>query len=234
VPSVTETSSAAAAAQAVSKTNLSVRRYRKSVTGLTAVELSALRSALTRMIALSDDRGFGFWAGIHGLPLPISCTHGSPLFLPWHRAYLYYFEQHLLDQMPSGQAVSLPWWDSRGPVQRRERAAGRPHLPSARPRRPGPGTGRAAQRPAGGRGPGPEGLRRLHRAAGTAHLPVSLVCPVCDGIHRSPPGRRERGLGSENHGPFGRKFLNPERGVVLRVGTRSGKHTMMPWSELGS
>ena len=111
MPSVTETSSAAAAAQAVSKTNLSVRRYRKSVTGLTAAELVALRSALTRMTALSDDRGFGYWAGIHGLPLPISCTHGSPLFLPWHRAYLYYFEQHLLDQMPSGQSVSLPWWD---------------------------------------------------------------------------------------------------------------------------
>ena len=24
---------------------------------------------------------------------------------------VYYFEQHLLDQMPSGQPVSLPWWD---------------------------------------------------------------------------------------------------------------------------
>jgi tyrosinase len=108
---VTEITSVAAAAQAVSKTSLSVRRYRKSVTGLTAAELAALRSALTKMVALSDDRGFEYWAGIHGLPLPISCTHGSPLFLPWHRAYLYYFEQHLLDQMPSGQLVSLPWWD---------------------------------------------------------------------------------------------------------------------------
>ena len=67
MPSVTETSSAAAAAQAVSKTNLSVRRYRKSVTGLTAAELTALRSALTRMIALSDDRGFGYWADPAGL-----------------------------------------------------------------------------------------------------------------------------------------------------------------------
>jgi tyrosinase len=111
VPSVTETSNASPVGLAVSKTNLAVRRYRKSVTGLTVGELAALRSALTKMIALSDDRGFEYWAGIHGLPLPISCTHGSPLFLPWHRAYLYYFEQHLLDQMPSGQSVSLPWWD---------------------------------------------------------------------------------------------------------------------------
>jgi tyrosinase len=63
------------------------------------------------MESLSDDRGWAYWVGIHGLPLPISCTHGSPLFLPWHRAYLYYFEQYLLDAMPAGQTVSLPWWD---------------------------------------------------------------------------------------------------------------------------
>ena len=63
------------------------------------------------MLGLADDRGFGYWAGLHGLPLPISCTHGSLLFLPWHRAYLYYFEQYLLDVMPAGMAVSLPWWD---------------------------------------------------------------------------------------------------------------------------
>ena len=98
-------------AQAVSKTGLAVRRYRTSVTGLTDTQLGVLREALTKMLALSDDRGFEFWAGIHGLPLPISCTHGSPLFLPWHRAYLYYFEQHLMDQMPADQLVSLPWWD---------------------------------------------------------------------------------------------------------------------------
>ncbi len=86
-------------------------RYRKSVTSLTAAELAALRSAISDMLSLSDDRGFEYWAGIHGLPLPISCWHGSLLFLPWHRAYLYYFEQYLLDVMPAGAPVSLPWWD---------------------------------------------------------------------------------------------------------------------------
>jgi len=60
------------------------------------------------MLALADDRGYEYLAGIHGLPLPMYCTHGSPLFLPWHRAYLYTFEQYLLDQEP---AVRLPWWD---------------------------------------------------------------------------------------------------------------------------
>jgi tyrosinase len=95
----------------LSKTSSALLRYRKSVTSLTADEVSALRSALRSMLARRDDRGFEYWAGIHGLPLPISCWHGSLLFLPWHRAYLYYFEQYLLDVMPEGAPVSLPWWD---------------------------------------------------------------------------------------------------------------------------
>ena len=33
-----------------------------------------------------------------------------PLFLPWHRAYLYFFELALQDQDPA-HAVTLPWWD---------------------------------------------------------------------------------------------------------------------------
>jgi tyrosinase len=97
--------------EASTSTSLAVRRYRKSVTAMNAGELDALRSAISTMLGLHDDRGFEYWAGIHGLPLPISCVHGTPLFLPWHRAYLYYFEQHLLDAMPHGSQVNLPWWD---------------------------------------------------------------------------------------------------------------------------
>jgi tyrosinase len=100
-----------AGALVLSKASPSLLRYRKSATLLTDGEIAGLRSAISSMLALSDDRGFGYWAGIHGLPLPISCTHGSPLFLPWHRAYLYYFEQYLLDVMPAGSQVGLPWWD---------------------------------------------------------------------------------------------------------------------------
>jgi tyrosinase len=87
------------------------RRNRTSVTGLTSAEVSSLRSGFSKMRELNDDRGYEYWAGIHGLPLPISCVHGTPFFLPWHRAYLYYFEQHLLDMMPANAQVSLPWWD---------------------------------------------------------------------------------------------------------------------------
>jgi len=68
---------------------------RKSVDSLTPDEVTALRTGITQMLAISDDRGYEYWAGIHGLPLPIWCRHSSPLFLPWHRAHLYYFEQFL-------------------------------------------------------------------------------------------------------------------------------------------
>jgi tyrosinase len=86
-------------------------RVRKSVTSLGADEVTSLRTAIASMLALADDRGYEYWAGIHGLPLPISCTHGTPFFLPWHRAYLYYFEQYLLDTLPAGSMLALPWWD---------------------------------------------------------------------------------------------------------------------------
>jgi tyrosinase len=83
-------------------------RHRKSVTSLNPEDLTNLRDAITKMLAISDDRGFEHWAGIHGLPLPMYCHHGDLLFLPWHRAYLYFFEQYLMDQVA---AARLPWWD---------------------------------------------------------------------------------------------------------------------------
>ena len=89
-------------------TGLSTLRRRSSVDALDAGALAALRAAWTGMLALEDERGFLHWAGLHGLPLPSYCQHGTPLFLPWHRAYLYFFEQFLLDQ---GTDATLPWWD---------------------------------------------------------------------------------------------------------------------------
>jgi tyrosinase len=71
-------------------------------------QLDTLRSAYRASMQLSDDRGWQHWAGIHGLPLPMYCQHHTPLFLAWHRAYLYYFELSLKDFEPT---VTLPWWD---------------------------------------------------------------------------------------------------------------------------
>jgi tyrosinase len=83
-------------------------RHRRSARRLTEGQLTSFREAIVKAQAIGDDRGFQYWAGIHGLPLPISCTHHNELFLPWHRAYLYFFEKTLQDRVPG---VTLPWWD---------------------------------------------------------------------------------------------------------------------------
>jgi tyrosinase len=83
-------------------------RHRRNTRMLTAKQLADLRAAFTAAQAIKDDRGYQAQAGIHGLPLPISFTHNSPLFLPWHRAYLYVFEKALQDRVPG---VTLTWWN---------------------------------------------------------------------------------------------------------------------------
>ena len=83
-------------------------RARRNVERLTPAQLALLRQAFRDAYRISDERGYGYHAGIHGLPLPISCTHGSDLFLPWHRAYLYFFELSLRDLVPD---VTVPWWN---------------------------------------------------------------------------------------------------------------------------
>jgi tyrosinase len=84
--------------------------HRKNVERLSVGQLKSFRRALNETMELRDERGFQHHAGIHGLPLPYSCIHHqvSPLFLPWHRAYLYFLELALQDRVSS---VSLPWWN---------------------------------------------------------------------------------------------------------------------------
>jgi tyrosinase len=99
-------------------------RYRRDADLLTADQLAALRRGIQAMQALTDDRGHQYYAGIHGLPLPIGCdnAHGTPYFLPWHRAYMYFWERALRDREPTAM---LCWWDWRVSAQRP------PHIPSA-------------------------------------------------------------------------------------------------------
>lgn len=97
-------------------------RYRKSVERLTPRQLSHVRQAFNAVMPIDDERGYQYFAGIHGLPLPSYCQHGrpgqgAPLFLPWHRAYLYFFELALQDQRPG---VSMPWWDWTSPASHRD------------------------------------------------------------------------------------------------------------------
>ena len=83
---------------------------RKSTAAMTAAEWTNLRDAFAAAYRLRDERGYAFYAGLHGLPLPAYCRHGSIMFLLWHRAYLYFFERSLRDRV---RDVSLVWWDWR-------------------------------------------------------------------------------------------------------------------------
>lgn len=92
-------------------------RYRRNVAVLSKQQLQLLVDGYRAVQAIGDDRGYAHWAGIHGLPLPAYCdiAHGTPLFLPWHRAYLYRFERAIRDQVPNAM---LSWWDWRTPPDR--------------------------------------------------------------------------------------------------------------------
>jgi tyrosinase len=82
--------------------------------------VSALQDAFEKMQALSesDNRSWVYWAEFHGFNR-YECWHGArtgpagtsfpyDLFLPWHRAYLTFFDNVARDQNPG---AVLPWWD---------------------------------------------------------------------------------------------------------------------------
>jgi tyrosinase len=83
-------------------------KVRKNINSLTPEELRRFRNAVAGMKSLDkhyqDQRSFAYWARMHA----DACQHGWEEFLPWHRLYLYYFEQQLQDIDPT---VALPYWD---------------------------------------------------------------------------------------------------------------------------
>jgi tyrosinase len=82
-------------------------RIRRNINLLTPDQLAKFRAAWKASYALNDNRGYAHFAGLHGLPLPTECSHNDTFWLPWHRAYLYFFEMSLRDIDPT---VTLPWW----------------------------------------------------------------------------------------------------------------------------
>lgn len=87
-------------------------RQRTNISELGAEQLKEFRAAVADMQAITDERGYQFFAGLHGLPLPAWCdrfAHGLPMFLHWHRAYLWRFELAL--RQNGKFDVSLPFWD---------------------------------------------------------------------------------------------------------------------------
>jgi len=123
---------------------------RRRVDRLSARQLAVLRQAFAAVQSASDERGSAYWA-----ELPAQAgQHHTPLFLPWHRAYLYAFERVLQDHVAG---VSLPWWDW----------AARPAIPEA------------FANPQSPEGPNPllEGHVAVENARPTRRVPGSGVAP---------------------------------------------------------
>ncbi len=82
-------------------------KVRQNIAQMSAAEVARYRKAVRKLMQRRDNRGYQFFAGWHGVPLEL-CIHHEPLFLPWHRGYLYFFELALQEIDP---AVTVPWWD---------------------------------------------------------------------------------------------------------------------------
>lgn len=92
--------------------------YRLRVGDAEAAHMVTFRRAMAMAEGISDNRGYNYVAGFHGAP-GWWCWHHqfsrrvavqARLFLPWHRAYLWYLEQMLQQLLPDAR-VGLPWWD---------------------------------------------------------------------------------------------------------------------------
>jgi tyrosinase len=83
-------------------------KQRMNIDCMTAAQLDRLRLAFRELYALNkwpeDRRSYNNLALIH----QNHCQHGWERFLPWHRIYVYEFEQALQDVCPG---VTLPYWD---------------------------------------------------------------------------------------------------------------------------
>ena len=83
-------------------------KQRMNLDLMTPDQLAELRFAFREVLNLNkwplDVRNYNNLALIH----QNHCQHGWERFLPWHRIYLYEFEQALQDQCPG---VTLPYWD---------------------------------------------------------------------------------------------------------------------------
>lgn len=90
--------------------------YRLPVADPAAAYMVTFSQAMAQAEAISDNRGYNHIAGFHGAPGQYCWHHQASqrtpvqarLFLPWHRAYLFWLEQALQDLVAG---TALPYWD---------------------------------------------------------------------------------------------------------------------------
>jgi tyrosinase len=86
------------------------RPIRKNIATLAPNDpiIESYKAAISAMRALpnSDRRNWTRQAQIHNN----ACRHRSWLVLPWHRAYLFYFEQ-ICRELSGNEAFALPYWN---------------------------------------------------------------------------------------------------------------------------
>ena len=90
---------------------VSAGRVRKDVSSLSSSEIETLKKAFAGLMKLdsSDPNSYFMQAGLHGLPNPY-CMHHIPGYNPWHRSYIYNFE-NALRSVPGCENVTMPYWD---------------------------------------------------------------------------------------------------------------------------
>jgi tyrosinase len=91
-------------------------RIRKEISTLSQSELADLKKAFTAIMQkdTTDPNGFYLHASWHGLPSQF-CQHHQPGYNPWHRAFLFGFE-NALRSVPGCENVTLPYWDLTTPL----------------------------------------------------------------------------------------------------------------------
>lgn len=94
-----------------------VGRVRKDVRELGADDINLLKKAFEgiKQLPVDDPKGYFALAAIHWLPPPTYCLHHENRYNPWHRAYLYPFED-ALRAIPGCENVTLPYWDITSPI----------------------------------------------------------------------------------------------------------------------
>jgi len=92
-------------------------RQRMNIDCMSPAQIERFRKAFRHLYHLNqwpeDSRNYNNLALIH----QNHCQHGWERFLPWHRIYLYEFEQALQDHFPD---VTMPYWDWTMPQYRPE------------------------------------------------------------------------------------------------------------------